>query len=1221
MLKRKIYFLGLAFAGLLSMAPGISAHDINATNAEISENFNSMWDGSSPTLTLPADWKIEANKTAVRTVGSWDSASQTVMYEGGPSLPSNAKNGTWNFGPNTSDRALGGFTTTVADGTRSVNVMTRLTNTDPTNIITNLNLGYAIEKYRTCANDAGFAVSIFTSADGKVWKNAGEEFTTLFPKETSTADGAEIVPISTTPKDQTLRVHVEPGKDLYIAWNISVATGASPDKAPGLAIDDVNIKATFAATDDDWEEDDYEFNPSGIYLRGEINGWGATQEWEFSKLSDTEFELVGKTLSGLFKIADASWSSSCNYGSNGNNVTMGVSYELVAGTDANISCGNITFNCQRILLTIENGKATLLLEPNEDSTGLTTVYMIGDLNGWNYMGTEGALSLDQTDGLFKGKISLKAGENGLSEWLIYQRLGMAGAWGLESDATASSLSGKLLKGKTGHAAAEPATYDVTFDLATGDYKLEKLSSSVSDIELSPAETVLVKELPETVKVLSLNNSLIHYNDQARMFNEIAESMGKKASWTKHTNLGKTLDYHWSEGDGMTDAGIPGAKMTVRSDAWSHIILQEQTALPRTDLNAFRESVRKWVEYIRANCPNPNAVIILPMNWHYAQDWSNFETNNNILIKNYTDVAKEFGVVVCPVAVAYENKFAKDGGAVTESEWFLPGDDRHPTIRSTYMAALMEYGLIFNEDPRTVSYYPTYTTEYDSKAINGDIAADMREYAAAALNQYKNTVDHHAGTINYSLRLTDDFGMEIPVESVEWTVTPSHAEITGGVFKATEEGDYTVTATSAGLKATALVHVVTPVTEMIPLPVISINSDNLEYTQDFNSIGDAADAKLPEGWRIDRTDSPRAVGTFRGALENTTYAGGVSLASNAKNGVYNFGASDDNTDRALGGITTGVDGGTRAVNVYAHFVNDGSRKITGYDISYNVEKYRDGANGAGYTVKMYSSVDGVNWKEAGEQFVTVFPKSSATVGAEIVPIETKEASGTLAQTLVSGGELYLAWNISVTSGTDCSGAPALAIDDVAIKAIPAEIPTYDYYIYIANETDYSSVGLYAWGSGEIFGSWPGQNPIDTVVKQSETSGESYTFDVFGHNHADGSYSFIYNNNNQGSQLADYSVVGGRDYYFRATPAGLVELKASEFTSGIEEIADAADLSIQIKNGYISCPSASLISIYSIDGYEVATVSGEFISTDSLAKGFYIVSATDGTAKKTLSFVKR
>jgi hypothetical protein len=43
--------------------------------------------------------------------------------------------------------------------------------------------------------------------------------------------------------------------------------------------------------------------------------------------------------------------------------------------------------------------------------------------------------------------------------------------------------------------------------------------------------------------------------------------------------------------------------------WTHIILQEQSNKPLIDMTDFLASVRLWVNYIRAFCPNPNAKII------------------------------------------------------------------------------------------------------------------------------------------------------------------------------------------------------------------------------------------------------------------------------------------------------------------------------------------------------------------------------------------------------------------------------------------------------------------------------------------------------------------------------------------------------------------------------------------------------------------------------------
>lgn len=1122
-----------AFAAAMLVGAGFASAGLPLSSAspQTSENFNSTWDAAAgeATLVLPEGWRLDRNITAPRRVAPWDDATADIMYAGGVNLASNAKNGTWNFGTD-SDRAIGGLTTSVDGGTRGINLITCVSNTDPSKIITSIDCSYNIEKYRKGDNPSGFAVQVYTSFDGTTWTSAGDNFNTFFEPDDATI-GADIVPISTTTvADKALRTHVEPGNNLYIAWNISVATGATCNKAPGLAIDDVVLKASFSDSDPDWVDPTQpEINHSGLYLRGEINGWGADPDWEFDKTSETTFVLRDKVISGAFKVADASWSSTSNYGSNGGNIIMDKPYSLVSGTDDNISCGANSYPCSRVLLTIDESGATLTFEPETSTEGLTAVYMVGDFNSWNYMDASGELKLDETTGLFKGRASMTAGSDGLSRWIIYQRRAMAGVWGLAAEASESSEEGSLAAGRSQTAAVAPGTYDVTFDLSNGRYSFTRVAAAAADLTLTPSTVVLTPEAPASIRVLSLNNSLIHYNDQAAVFNNIASAAGKDAQWTKHTLLGKSLATHWEEGDGLAGDGNPGAKMMVRSQPWTHIILQEQSSLPRTNFEQFRKNVATWVEYIRRVCPNPNATIILPVNWAYSGDWDNFASFNDIFLTNTRAVADEFGLLVCPVMCAYNNEYS-EAGAAGLAGWF--SDDRHPTPLSTYMAACMEYGLITGSDIASISY--------DSPEITAEQAEAMRTKAARALSEYVQTVDHAAGTVRFSSQVIDDFGMPMEDNVIEFSVSPETATISPeGVFTSTTPGVYTVKATSGKFTREANVTVASHITEMPDMSAVSLSETTSEYTQDFDSMGDEAGAAMPEGWRIDRTDAPRTVGTFAAAAEAPMYAGGVSLPSNAKNGTWNFGPDAD--DRSVGGITTSVSGGARAINVYARFINEGEKALENFTLSYDIEKYRDGNNSEGFTVRLYTSADGYIWKEAGAEFVTEFPASAATAGSAIVPMEVQAVSSPLGITLGRGCELFLAWSISVTSGTNCAGAPALAIDNVEITCEPQKVPEYKWHIYVEDKTGYPAIGAYAYGTSEIWGAWPGQAPIDKVTK------DGVEYKVFGHDSDSGSYNLILNNWNQGSQLPDFAFVGGRDYWLEASDKAVTEKTTSAVSS--------------------------------------------------------------------------
>ncbi len=1275
---KKLSFLTIATAMLLgwSSMQAQDALEVTASQAQVTQDFDSMWNGSEATLDLPQGWRVDRNLTAARTVGTYASAATSVMYTGGTSLASNAKNGTWNFQSSSqpSDCSVGGLSTTVDGGTRCINLMTSIKNAG-NEAISKLALSYDIEKYRDGDNAAGFAVQLYTSTDGENWTSAGDDFYTYFAPDAATA-GAASVPISTTAiNGKQLKVNLAAGEVLYLAWNISVASGSSPNKAMGLSIDNVAINATFASQDQSayiyvedvtkwsvlymngslpessavvngvnykvWALDmddqqhtlnftddgskslsysitasrDYylcltadeateisdpeaytgwvdpsrpPFVASGIFLRGEVNSWGAVAEWEFSDEGNGVYVLYDKTLSGSFKVADASWSSACNYGSNGSQALLDTPYSLVLGTNDNISCGGNTYDCKRIVLTIANGAATLLLEGNDDDGDLTEVYIIGDNNGWNYMDTSGKLTLT-ADNVFTGQVTMSGGDDGYCHWRLYQKLGMVGVWGAEADLTGDNTSGTLVKGATGTVSTAAGTYDVTFNLTTGEFTLVKSASTATTMTLQPANVVLVTELPEQIKVLSLNNSLIYYNDQDAVFNAIAAAMGKNANWTKHTLLGKSLRTHWDEGDGVAEDGNPGAKMLVRSEAWSHIILQEQSSLPRTDIETFRANVKRWVDYIRDYCPNPNAIIIVPINWAYSGDWSNYTAFNSTFVKNYQDVAADLGVTLCPVGVAYQAVYDLEGSTGT-STWFL--DDRHPTLKATYMAAAMEYGLIFGEDPASITYAPSDLSAAD--------AASMRTYASNALNSFTNYVDHTAGQVHYKVTVRDQYGMEIePADPVVMTLSDGGNIDDNNVFTSNgSNGTFSVNATTGTFSADATIKVAAAETQVVTYPAIELNETTLSANESFDTMGDEATATLPQAWRIDRQiTAPRTVGRFDMADTQTMYSGGINLPSNAKNGTWNFGA-DATSDRALGGISTGVANATRCVNVYAHLLNTGRKNIENVNVSYNVEKYRKGSNAAGFAVQLYYSIDGRNWTSAGDNFRTYFAPDSETAGYASVPGETVAVSDVLPVPVSRGCDLYLAWNITVASGDAANAAMAIGIDDFSVSGELPTIPASKHYIYVDDQTGWDALGLYAWGDSELFGAWPGEASVGEVSFDKSTTYKVFLLDTEG-----GNYHLIFNNWNNGKQLPDYDIVADRDYYFTITENGVTEI---DVVSVVENVVDGKN-AITVSGNVASFPG--MIEVYNINGQRVA-VGSNTLSLGSLAKGIYILRATDG-----------
>lgn len=106
---------------------------------------------------------------------------------------------------------------------------------------------------------------------------------------------------------------------------------------------------------------------SGIYLRGEVNGWldGATDElkaqWEFQETADPNvFILTDKLLpAGDFKIGDAEWTD-VDFGGASSAIVPGVAYGLIERSSSNLhllgdaTCSEIRFDkaSRELLLTL-----------------------------------------------------------------------------------------------------------------------------------------------------------------------------------------------------------------------------------------------------------------------------------------------------------------------------------------------------------------------------------------------------------------------------------------------------------------------------------------------------------------------------------------------------------------------------------------------------------------------------------------------------------------------------------------------------------------------------------------------------------------------------------------------------------------------------------------------------------------------------------------------------
>ena len=121
---------------------------------------------------------------------------------------------------------------------------------------------------------------------------------------------------------------------------------------------------------------------SGIFLRGSINNWAASPDWEFVHEGNGVYTLADKILTGDFKIASEDWET-VDYGCSNSAelIEMGVAKVLVYKSTQNIFCSG-TMNCTKITMTIPTeGDPTLLLEGTV-SQAKSGFYLRGDVNSW-----------------------------------------------------------------------------------------------------------------------------------------------------------------------------------------------------------------------------------------------------------------------------------------------------------------------------------------------------------------------------------------------------------------------------------------------------------------------------------------------------------------------------------------------------------------------------------------------------------------------------------------------------------------------------------------------------------------------------------------------------------------------------------------------------------------------------------------------------------------------
>ena len=214
---------------MLSIGSASAQTGIPDTNTVI-QNFDSM----AATLTLPANWRMFPSSASP----VWSTGAAVVTQQASSGSPT--AGGTYNFGSNAAERAVGAMTSAGFASPNSLMGYFRNTNSAP---LESVSVSYAAERYRR--NTAAASIQFYYSTDGSAWTavTAGDVAAASFPIGTSAYFYAPPLIVSVSAFTVTFPSPIAVNGDFYLRWNINT-TGSN---SQGITIDDINVTGTFTA--------------------------------------------------------------------------------------------------------------------------------------------------------------------------------------------------------------------------------------------------------------------------------------------------------------------------------------------------------------------------------------------------------------------------------------------------------------------------------------------------------------------------------------------------------------------------------------------------------------------------------------------------------------------------------------------------------------------------------------------------------------------------------------------------------------------------------------------------------------------------------------------------------------------------------------------------------------------------------------------------------------
>lgn len=205
-------------------------------------------------------------------------------------------------------------------------------------------------------------------------------------------------------------------------------------------------------------------------------------------------------------------------------------------------------------------------------------------------------------------------------------------------------------------------------------------------------------------VLFLGNSYTAGNNLATMFDNLSQAAGDTFFVESATQGGFTIQSHLNNA---------GHLAKIRQRAWKYYIVQEQSQVPTIDhyFNTLSLPAARSLEtYARQQ--NNCSEIIFFMTWgrrfggqqcdqnnvHCSVNFTDFDHMQDTLKSRYIQLAQDIGGGTSPVGEAWRIALSDTSDLVLHT-----GDNSHPNLLGSYLAACTHYASLTGKSPVGVSY--------------------------------------------------------------------------------------------------------------------------------------------------------------------------------------------------------------------------------------------------------------------------------------------------------------------------------------------------------------------------------------------------------------------------------------------------------------------------------------------------------------------------------------